>query len=193
MFKKEIPYLARIIFAAGYFSSKLRKKSASIFELQSMPDLVKYFRYSIPNFIQTTHPPYQLLKKTHPNHKLVKAPIEWQEIHQAAVDQLLQHLVTPPILAYPYFSKSFILHADASGLRLDGALFQYQNEKLRIIGFRSRTLVGAELKYHSSKLEFLVPQWAVCKHFRDYIFYVLQFWCINRLQSPDIYQEHKQS
>ena len=175
MFKKDIPYLARIIFAAGYVSSKLGNKSASIFELQSMLDLVGYFRRSIPNFIQTAHPPYQLLKKNRLNHKLEKAPIEWQEIHQAAVDQLLQYFVTPPILAYPYFSKSFILHADASGLRLGGALFQYQNEKLRIIGFGSHTLVGAELKYHSSKLVFLVPKCAVCKHFRDYIFYVLKF------------------
>ena len=39
-------------------------------------------------------------------------------------------------------------------------MFQFQDEKFRAVGFRSRTLVGAELRYHSSKLEFLALKWA---------------------------------
>ena len=50
-----------------------------------------------------------------------------------------------------------------------------QNGKLRVLGFGSRTLVGAGKKYHSSKLEFLALKWAVCEHFRDYLFYVPRF------------------
>ena len=87
----------------------------------------------------------------------------------------LQHLVTPPILAYPDFSKLFILYTVASGLGLGCALFQFQDEKLRVIGFGSRTLVSAELKHHSSKLQSLALNWAVCEHFRNYIFYVPHF------------------
>ena len=68
-----------------------------------MLGLLGYFQRSIPNFSQTPNPLYQLLKKNRPNHKLWKELIEWQKIQQAALDQLLQHLVTPPILAYPDF------------------------------------------------------------------------------------------
>ena len=122
MFKSEISYLCSIISAAGYtthpeniiaISSKLRKKPASISEFRSMLGLVECFRSSIPNFSQTTHPLYQFLKKNHLNHKLEKEPKEWQEIHQTTLDQLLQHLVAPAILAYSEFSKTFILHTDA--------------------------------------------------------------------------------
>ena len=70
------------------------------------------------------------------------------------------------------FMNGLILRADESGLGLDCALFQFQDEKLRVNSFGSRTLVGADLKYHSSKLEFLALKWTVCEHFRDYISYV---------------------
>ena len=98
--------------AAGYtadpknfivISSKLRNIPVSISEFRSVLGLLWYFQRSIPNFSQTANPLYQLLKKNHPNHKLWKELIEWQEIQQAALDQLLQYLVTPPILAYPDF------------------------------------------------------------------------------------------
>ena len=72
-------------------------------------------------------------------------------------------------------SKPFMLHKEASELGIGCALFQFQDEKYKVIGYRSCTLVGAGLKYHSSKLEFLALKWAVCEHFRDYLFYVSHF------------------
>ena len=43
------------------------------------------------------------------------------------------------------------------------------------MGYGSRTLVEAEMKYHSSKLEFLALKWSICQHFYDYLFYVGHF------------------
>ena len=54
-------------------------------------------------------------------------------------------------------------------------LLQYQQNQLKVIGYGSRTLTPAEKKYHSSKLEFLPVKWAVCNHFRDYLYYVPHF------------------
>ena len=102
--------------------------------------------------------------------------MQWQEIHQAALYQLLQNLITLAILAYPDFWKRFKWHTDASELGLGCALFQFQDKKLRVIGFGSRTLVGAELKYLSSKLQILALKWTVCEHLRDYLFYVQHFY-----------------
>ena len=44
-----------------------------------------------------------------------------------------------------------------------------------MLGYDSRTLVGAETKYHSSKRELLALKWSICEHFRDYLFYANHF------------------
>ena len=54
-------------------------------------------------------------------------------------------------------------------------LLQCQEKKLKVIRYGSRTLTPAEKKYYSSKLEFLAVKWAVCNHFRDYLYYVPHF------------------
>ena len=54
-------------------------------------------------------------------------------------------------------------------------MYQIQDEKLRVIGYGSRTLTGAECKYHSSKLEFLALKWAICNHFNEYLYYAKHF------------------
>ena len=156
-------------------SSKLKKKPSPITELQSILGLVGYFRRSIPNFGQTASPLYQILTDSQNKQRHSKESIDSNDNHQAALDKLLHHLVTPPILAYPDYDQPFILHKDASRLGLGCSLFQMQKGKLRVLGFGSHTLVGAEKKYHSSKLEFLALKWVVCEHFRDYLFYVPRF------------------
>ena len=65
-------------------------------------------------------------------------------------------------------------YTDASPNGLYCSLFQMQNAKLRVLGFGSRTFVGAEKSYHGSKTEFLALKWTVCKHFQNY-FYVPHF------------------
>ena len=101
--------------------------------------------------------------------------MEWERKHQSAINTLLNQITNPPLLAYPDFSKPFIFHTDASGQGIGCALYQYQNDELRVLGYGSRTLVGAETKYHSSKLEFLALKWSICEHFRDYLFYADHF------------------
>ena len=54
-------------------------------------------------------------------------------------------------------------------------MYQIQDEKLRVIGYGSRTLTGAECKYHSSKLEFLALKWAICNHFNECLYYAKHF------------------
>ena len=83
--------------------------------------------------------------------------------------------MTPPFPVYPDYDQPSVLHTDTSRLGLNCSLFQMQNERVRILGFGSRIWAGAEEKYHSSKLKFLALKWAVCKHFRGYLFYVSHF------------------
>ena len=140
-------------------SSKLKKRPSSITELWNILGLVGFFRRSIPNFSLTPSPLYHILTDTQNKQRHSKEPIDWHDHHQAALEKLLHHIATPPILAYPDYSQPFISLTDGSRLGLVCSLFQMQNGKLRVLGFGSSTLVGAE-KNISFKLGFLVLKWA---------------------------------
>ena len=100
--------------------------------------------------------------------------VEWKRIHQKVAEILLDKLVSPPIIAYPDFSKPFLLHTDASQEQQQN---QQQQDKLRVITYVSRTLNQAEQNYymHSGKLEFLALKWAVIEQFHDYLYYCSEF------------------
>ena len=51
---------------------------------------------------------------------------------QKAVETLLDHLVSPPILGDPDFSKPFVLHTDVSQEGRGGVLYQKQDGKMRV-------------------------------------------------------------
>ena len=181
--KREVSYLGRLISAERYtvdprsteaLTTKIRKRPTNISELRSLLGLLGYFQRSIPNFSQTVKPLYQLLKDKELKQGS-KQKIEWKDDHQLILDKLLTYLTEPPILAYPDFDLPFILHTDASGPGLGCGLFQTQDGSIRVIGYGSRTLTGSEEKYHSSQLEFLALKWAICDHFKDYLFYSPHF------------------
>ena len=50
----------------------------------------------------------------------------------------------PPVFSYLDFSKDFILHDDTSKDGFICAIYQQQQDQLRLIGYRNKTLVGAE-------------------------------------------------
>lgn len=56
-------------------------------------------------------------------------------------------------------------------------LYQRQNDEMVVIGYGSRTLTPPEKNYHmhSGKLEFLALKWAICEHFRDYLYHAPHF------------------
>ena len=148
----------------------LKKKPNKITELRSLLGLVGYFRRAIPNFSQIAKPLYDLLKNSNLTSRS-KQPINWTEEHQSSLDNLLIHVTSPPILAFPDFQLPFTLHTDASAKGLGCALYQIQENQLRVLDYGSRTLGAAENKYHSSRLEILATKWAICEHFRDYLYY----------------------
>ena len=87
------------------------------------------------------------------------------------------HLSNPPIMAYPDFSKAFILHTDASREGLRAVLYQKQEGVMRVAASASRALSTAEKNYHlhAGKLEFLASKWAITDQFRDYLYYSPKF------------------
>ena len=163
-------------------SWKLKKKPSSITELWSILGLVGYFRKSIPNFSQTASPLHQILNDNQNKQRHSKKPIAWNDNHQAALDKLLLHLVTPPILAYPEYDQSFILHTDASHLGLGCSWIQIQNGKLRVIDCVCESHIGSGQK-KIPQLQVGIPSpdarsvWAFLRLF----FLCTTLWCLHRL------------
>ena len=77
------------------------------------------------------------------------------------------------MLAYPDYSKPFILEMDASLKGLGAVLTQEDDEgNFHIISYASHTLKPYEhsmKNYSSAKLELLALKWAVCEKFKDYL------------------------
>ena len=193
-FKKDVNYLGHIVSEDGYqidgaseqTIDKLKVAPATVGELRSLLGFIGYYRSFIQDFSRKAKPLYDLLCKEKDVGKVIKngnkkkglqrSPndkIVWKSEYRGIVDELLEHLKNPPVMAYPDFEKPFVLHCDASETGLGAVLYQEQDEKLRVIKYASRTLTPAEKNYylHSGKLEFLAMKWAITDKFHDFLYY----------------------
>lgn len=163
-------------------------------EVRKIVGLLGYYRRYIQDFSRIAKPLYNLLKdqkvegeKDRVNRMTKKGkiltqlppshPVEWEEVHQQALNKLIDCITEPPVMAYPCYDQPFIVHTDASEDGLGAVLYQKQGGELRVIGYGSRTLTLAEKNYnlHSDKLEFLALKWAITEKFRDYLYYAPSF------------------
>lgn len=106
--------------------------------------LASYNRRFIPGFATTAGPLNDLLKKNQHS--------KWEEEHTKAFEALRGSLLTPPVLAYPDFSKPFLLYTDASSFGLGAILAQQYEEDGEgapacVIFNASRALRGTEKGY----------------------------------------------
>ena len=200
IFKQQVTFLGRIVSKEGYRLDSdsiapllhLQKTTPkTVGDVRRLVGLLGYYRRYIQNFSRVAKPIYDLLVtkvvknvnrngkegKTKSNQTASSTHISWTSQHQKILDKLIDQLTSPPIMAYPNFNDSFILHTDASEMGLGAVLYQRQNGQLRVIAYGSRTLTPAEKNYHlhSGKLEFLALKWAVCEQFRDYLYYAPSF------------------
>ena len=152
-------------------------------EVHSFLGLASYYRRFIPKFVKWANPLHNLIHPIVTKKKCARTrlppltldlpPFRWDSEHQESFDRLKEALTSSPILAYPDYSKPFILETDASLKGLGAVLTQVDDDgNSCVISYASHTLKPYERsmqKYSSAKLELLTLKWAVCDKFRDYL------------------------
>ena len=185
-FKKEVKYLGRLVSENGYRPdpengealNACKVPPKTVGDLRSLLGFLGYYRNFVQDFSRKVKPIYDLLKKVEgekelPKHVKKKRLIKWTTVHQEIIEDIVNYLKSPEVIAFPDFSLPFQIHCDASEMGLGAILYQKQNGKKRVISFASRTLTPAEKNYHlhSGKLEFLALKWAIVDKFADYLHY----------------------
>ena len=129
-----------------------------------------YFRHFIKGYARIAKPLNDLLQGE--NSKLKSHPVGLTLGTLVAFQELKMKCLMVPVLAFADFKKPFLLETDTSIEGLGAVLSQKQdNSRYHPVAYASRGLKGGELKYHSSKLEFLALKWAVTEQFREYLQY----------------------
>ncbi len=167
--RKELAYLGHIISKDGVKPDPAKIEAvkglqapSSLNLLQSFLGLVSYYRKFIVDFATEAEPLYHLHRKG--------VHFQWTDETEKAFQTLKRLLTEAPVLAFPDFSRPFIVTADASGVGLGAVLSQTDDDKNeRPIAFASRTLGKAERHYSVIEKETLAIVWAV-KQWRPYLF-----------------------
>ena len=80
-------------------------------------------------------------------------PFEWTDEHQKIFEGLKKDIANPPVLVMPNNKGHFTLVSDTSGVACGAALYQEQRGKLRLVGYNSKKLPPAAIRYSISELE----------------------------------------
>ena len=169
LFRDEVEYLGFRVSPHGIATDTKKVKAirdysipTDVRALRSFLGLVSYYQRFVPGFSVVANPLFALTRKD--------APFDWSPDCQGAFQTLKDILSSASVLAFPDFTKEFILETDASIQGLGAVLSQAQTEGgTRPIAFASRTLQAHEKNYGITELEGLAVIWAV-KHFRQYLY-----------------------
>lgn len=161
--RSELRYLGYVVDRQGLHVDPAKVQSMveyprpnSVTAVRRFCGMVSWYRKFIPNFSDLLSPITSLLKK--------KKRFNWTEDCESAFVLLKEKLIQAPILTCPDFSKSFLVHTDASGYGIGVVLTQKdENDEEKVICYLSRTLSRTEKNYTPTERECLAVLWAIEK------------------------------
>lgn len=166
---KEVNFLGHVVSEDGIKPNPMKIEAIKKYPIPKTPKQIKqflgllgYYRRFIKDFAKLTKPMTSMLKK---NNKLNIEKQEYKECFQLCKEML----ITEPILAYPDFTKPFLLITDASDFALGSVLSQVIDGKEHPICYASRTLNEHEINYSTIEKELLSIVWST-KYFRPYLY-----------------------
>jgi len=134
----------------------------TITELRQFLGLCSYYRTFCMGFAKVADPLTECLRKG--------VPLQQTAERQEAFDKLKQLLITAPVLAMPRDDDdcTWVLDTDASGTAAAAVLQQWQDGKLRVIEYASRTFNRAERSYCATRREVAALIFGL-KQFKSYL------------------------
>ena len=133
----------------------------SVQDIQQFLGLASYYCWFVYNFAAIARPLQRLMERG--------GTFNWTTKCDAAFTTLKKCLTSALILAFPNYSKPFLLDTDASQEGIGAVLSQEIDGQLeRVIAYASRALSKAEQKYSVTKKEVLAVVTFV-HHFRSYL------------------------
>ena len=147
-------------------------------EVHLFVGLASYYR-RFPNFAKWAGPLHALIVPASFKQKIRRGEMkkselpefQWTPACQEGFDQLKKALTEAPVLAYPDYSKLFILETDALLKGLGAVLSQKGDDnEIRVIAYASQSLRPSEKSmrdYSSAKIELMALKWSVCDKFKD--------------------------
>ena len=167
LLRKSIKVLGHVISAEGMsvHDEKIEVITSRPFprttrELRSFIGMANYYRHFCPNFSIIAAPLFAMLEKD--------SVVEPTEKAVEAFESLKLFLTSTPVLALPDDEGQYVLDTDASEYGCGAVLQQYQNGKLHVIEYASRTFNKAERKYSVTRKEMAAVIFAL-RHFRVYL------------------------
>lgn len=166
-FRKDVTYLGHKITDNGILPDESKYDVIYKYPVPDSPEAVKrfvafcnYYRRFIPNFAELSHPLNKLTRK--------KAIFLWTKECQDSFEKLKQTLISPQILQYPDFTKTFIVTTDASNVACGADLSQNFNGQDLPISYASRSFTKGEANKSTIEKELTAIHWAV-NHFSPYL------------------------
>ena len=142
--------------------------------------LASYYCRFIPNFAKWAGPLHALIVPASFRQKIRKGEIkksdlpefQWTLACQEGFNQLKKTLTEAPVLAYPDYSKPFILEMDASLKGLDAVLSQKGDNNESTCHCLRQPISSAFGKIHMrdyslAKIELMALKWSICDKFKD--------------------------
>ena len=150
-------------------------------EVHSFVGLALYYCRFIPNFAKWAGPLHALIVPASFKQKIQRGEMkksdlpefQWTSASQEGFDQLKKALTEAPVLAYPDYSKPFILETEASLKGLGPVLCQKGDDnEIHVITYTSQSLRPLEKSmrdYSLAKIELMALKWSICDKFKDYL------------------------
>ena len=166
--RKSVNFLGHIISAEGIATDPGKIDKVTTWptptcrrDVQQFLGLCNYYRRFIKDFAVIAKPLHRLTEKA--------TTFCWNENCQLAFEKLRQELTSTPVLAFPDYSRPFLLDTDASDSGIGAVLSQVQDDgRERVIGYASRMLSKPERRYCTTRKE-LLSVVAFTKHFQPYL------------------------
>ena len=164
----EVGFLGHIVSATGVSTDPSKTEKVAEWpvpstkrEVQQFLGLANYYRKFVQDFASIAKPLHRLTEKN--------VRFSWTLDCQKAFELLRQKLVSSPILAFPDYSREFILDTDASDIGLGAVLSQIQDDGTeRVVAYASRVLTKPERRYCVTRRELLAVVTFI-QHFRPYL------------------------